>query len=190
MALQLGLATPSQVGVDLDPKKEGEMNSIEMKSQFATPKTPISESLPGQPQQGRPKNSKDSQERKEKEFAPQTGASLNLWTINAQEKISEILNPILIDFYNKKNMRSLSSEEYNEAEITKSKIFFSLDPMSEVSRELVLAKLNTMDSIDVKNKYNTYKNFTKNMMVKMNRSLTAEENKFTKSYVYQLVYNN
>jgi hypothetical protein len=194
MALQLGLATPSQIGLDLEEKKEGEMNSVEIKSKFNTPKNSNQEStnnpdaLVGQPQQGRPRNSKDSQQRKDRTFSPRTGAALNIWTINAQEKISDILNPHFLDFYTKKNMRSLSHEEYEEAEVTKTKIFLSLDPLSEVTEEMVLAKLNTINSIDINNKYNTYKNFAKNIAAEINRPLTTEESKFTKSYTYQLVY--
>lgn len=198
IALQLGLATPSQVGLELEAKKRGEMNAVEVKSQFAVPKLPFGsspavnpnkENLPGQPQQGRPKNSKDTNQRKTKTFTPQTGASLNLWTIDSQEKISEIINPTLLEFYNKKNMRSLSSLEYDEAESIKTKIFFSLNPMTSVTEEVVLSKLNTLNSIDILDKYNTYKNFAKNIVSELNRPLTADENKFTKSYVYQLVYS-
>lgn len=198
MALQLGLATPSQVGLELEPKKRGEMNAVEVKTQFTPPKLgPLGggnpstqESLPGQPQQGRPRNSKDTQQRKTKQFTPQTGASLNLWTMNTQEKISDIINPHLLEFYNKKNMRSLSSVEYDEAENTKTKIFFAMEPMSEVSEDVVLAKLNTVNSIDINNKIKIYNEFNKHMVAQLNRPLTAEENKFTKSYVYQLVYLN
>lgn len=198
MALQLGLATPSQVGLELEDKKRGEMNAVEVKTHFAVPKAPPGSppintnktSLPGQPQQGRPRNSKDSNQRKTKTFSPQTGASLNLWTMDTQEKISEIINPTLLEFYSKKNMRSLSSAEYDEAESIKTKIFFSLEPMTNVTEEVVLSKLNTLNSIDISDKYTRYKNFAKNIMSELNRPLTAEENKFTKSYVYQLVYSS
>jgi hypothetical protein len=197
MALQLGLATPSQVGLELSNKKKGEMNAVEIKSKFSTPKTQTGggspnnpDSLPGQPQQGRPMNSKDTDQRKQRTFSPRTGASLNLWTIKTQEKIADILNPIFLDFYNKKNMRSLSHTEYEEAENTKAKIFFAIDPLVDVTEELVLSKLNTINSIDINHKYNTYKIFTKNIGAEISRPLTTDEHKFTKSYVYQLVYYN
>jgi hypothetical protein len=122
------------------------MNAVEVKTEFAPePKTPFGQTteLPGQPGQGRPKNSKDTQKRKTKKFAPQTGASLQLWAIEAQDKISEILNPHLLEFYNKKNMRSLSKSEYDEAEATKTKIFLSLKPMELITEDIVLSKLNT-----------------------------------------------
>lgn len=196
MALQLGLATPSQIGLELDKKKKGEMNSVEVKTIYppAIPKLgplpiPSTDKLPGVPGQGRPKNSKDSKQRKTKEFTPQTGASLNLWSLDLQDKISEIINPILLEFYGKKNMRSLSHSEYEEAEITKTKIFFSIDPFVDVNEDLVLSKLNTIDSIDNLDKYYNYKIIHKTISNEINRPLTAEENKFTKSYSYQLVYN-
>jgi hypothetical protein len=194
MAMQLGLATPSQIGIDLDKKKKGEMNAIEVKTQFPPIKTsPLggdnsSKSLPGQPQQGRPRNSKDSNKRKTKEFSPQTGASLNIWSLDTQDKISNIVNPILLEFYNKKNMRSLANTEYEEAEATKAKIFFSIEPFAEVTTELVLSKLNTINSIEINTKYYQYQQFNKAINRELNRPLTAEETKYTKSYLYQLVY--
>jgi hypothetical protein len=196
MALQLGLATPSQVGLELEPKKKGEMNAVEVKSEFAIPKLPFGgggvnqESAPkGQPQQGRPKNSKDSKKRKTKDFAPQTGASLYLWSIEAQDKITDILNPQLLEFYNKKNMRSLSKTEYDEAEATKTKIFFSLDPFATITEEVVLAKLNTINSIDNNLKVSKYYNLIKAISSEINRIPTTEELKYTKAYFYQTVYN-
>jgi len=197
MAMQLGLATPSQVGLELEPKKKGEMNAVEVKSAFAIPKLPIGDSpvssnpnLKGQPQQGRPKNSKDSKKRKTKDFAPQTGASLYLWAIESQDKISEIMNPQFLEFYNKKNMRSLSKTEYEEAEATKTKIFLSLDPLSSITEEVVLAKLNTINSIDNNIKTTKYNKLIKAISNDINRSPTADELKYTKAYFYQTVYLN
>lgn len=195
MAMQLGLATPSQVGLELEPKKKGEMNAVEVKSAFAIPKIPFGggpepNPLKGQPQQGRPKNSKDSKKRKTKDFAPQTGASLYLWSIEAQDKISEILNPQFLEFYNKKNMRSLSKEEYAEAEVAKTKIFFSLDPLCSINEDVVLAKLNTIDSIDNNNRTLKYNQLVKAISADINRAPTADELKYTKAYFYQTVYSN
>jgi hypothetical protein len=119
---------------------------------------------------------------------PQTGASLQLWAIQAQDKINEIMNPYLLEFYSKKNMRSLSSVEYDEAEITKTKILFSLEPQSAVTADIVLSKLNTLNSIDILNTLNLYDKLNKNIYTELNRPLTAEEIKHTKSYFYQMVY--
>lgn len=183
-ALQIGLATPSEVGLKLEPKKKGEKTATEMKMAIPKP-SPQGGNIPGEPQQGRPKNSKDQTQRKERTFKPQTGASLQLWGVEAQEKIAELLNPYLLEFYNKKNMRSLSSAEYAEAENTKTKIFLSLEPFDTVNEDIVLSKLNTIDSIDNKNKYNNFLTFSKNIQNEINRQLTAEEIKYTKAYFYE-----
>ena len=196
LAIQLGLATPSQVGVSLEPKKSGEMNAVEIKSKFAIPKLPFSsgppsgDSLPGQPQQGRPRNSNDTKQRKTKVFKPQTGASINLWATEAQDKIADIINPILLEFYDKKNIRSLSNEQYDECELTKTKLLFAIDPFDNITSDLVLSKLNTINSIDITQLYNSYKTLHKTLGSELNRPLTAEETRFVKSYTYQLVYTN
>ncbi len=189
IALQTGLAAPSQVGLTLDKKKSGEKTGMEMKMSMPKPLpgggSPIGDKLPGQPGEGRPRNSRDQQQRKTREFKPQTGASLQLWAIEAQEKISELLNPHLLDFYNKKNMRSLSSSEYDEAESTKSKIFLSLEPLVTVNEELVLSKLNTIDSIDNKIKYDQFLSFNKSISNDLDRQLTADELRYAKAYFYE-----
>ena len=197
IALQLGLATPSQVGLELDPKKRGELNALEMKAKTTPPKSESpnmnsdNSGGPAKPQapNGRPRNSKDSTQRKTKKFAPRTGASLLLWTMEAQDKINEIMNPVLLDFYAKKNMRSLSSAEAKETENTKAKILFAIEPFTLVTEEVVFAKLNTVNSIDVLKNYGTYTEFAKLLAADLNRPLTTEEIKSTKSYVYNLVYN-
>ena len=191
IALQTGVATPSQVGLELEKKKPNELPALQMKT--PTPfggNSPTTEKLPGQPGQGRPKNSKDTEKRKTKQFSPQTGASLQLWAIEAQDKISELLNPYLLEFYGKKNMRSLSNVEYDEAEATKTKIFFSLDPMATITEDLVLSKLNTINSIDINIKSNNYNSLIKSLSSEMNRNPTTEELKYTKAYFYQTVYSS
>lgn len=191
IALQLGVATPSQVGLELLPNKRGEKNAIEMKSQFP-PAGKIGTSGPiGVSGQGRPKNSKDTQQRKTKEFAPQTGASLALWANETQEKISEIINPHLLAFYNKNNLRKLSASESKEIETIKSKILFNISPKSEPTEEIILDivsnKLNNESTNELIQAYNFW---TKNIANELNRSLTLEENKLIKSSFYATVYEN
>lgn len=192
IALQTGIVTPSEVGLELEKKKTGQKNGLELK----VPKLPLgggnlpTSKTPGQPQQGRPKNAKDTNQRKTKKFTPQTGATLQIWALNTQDKIADIMNPILLDFYQKKNMRSLTNTEYTEAEETKTKIFLSLDPMCEITEEKVLSKLNTIDSIENNSLISQYNNLNKKLTSNINRPLTAEEVRYTKAYCYQMVYNS
>ena len=171
------------------------MNSVEVKTAYPPipklPSIPISNDsskLPGQPGQGRPKNSKDTEKRKTKKFSPQTGASLSIWAASAQDKINELLNPNFLEFYNKKNMRSLSNEEYSEAEITKTKVFFALDPFTNVTDEIVLNAFNNINNIESAKIYGQYKLFIKNVQNDINRQLTTDELKFTRAYFYEMVY--
>jgi hypothetical protein len=190
IVLQTGLATPSQVGLNLDKKKSGEKSILEMKT-ATQPQTSTDTKQKGIPEQGRPKNSVDTEKRKQKTFRPQTGASLQIWSINTQDKIAEIVNPYLLDFYQKKNMRSLSKVEYEEAEQIKTKIFLSMDPFIDVKTDVVFNKLNTVNSIDAIQKYNIYNRLIKNVANDLSRPLTSEEIKYTKTYAYlESVYNN
>jgi len=185
IALQSGIATPSQVDLELKPKKKGEQTALDMKSA----NIPTND-LSGQPGQGRPKNKKDSEKRKTKQFSPRTGASLQLWALDTQEKIAHILNPLLLEFYQKKNMRSLSSTEYSEAENTKTKILFSIEPLVAINEDLLIAKLNTINIIDISNKLAEYQKWNTDASKDLKKQLTAEDQKHMKAYFYSLVYSN
>lgn len=194
IVLQTGQATPSQVGLELEEKKPGEKTSMEMKADLApkpTPNTGVppgkkpSDDNKGEPEQGRPKNSKDKTQRQERTFKPQTGASLQIWAIQAQEKISEMLNPVFVDFFQKKNMRSLSSIEYNEVEEVKTKVLLSLEPFTVLDNELVMNKFNTIDSIDTKKRYASYIQHLGQLSQQLNRTPTIEEIKIAKAYFYE-----
>ena len=87
-------------------------------------------------------------------------------------------------------MRSLSKAEYAEAEATKTKIFLSLDPLTTLTEEVVLSKLNTIDSIDNNIRTKKYNQLLKAISNDINRTPTAEELKYTKAYFYQTVYSN
>lgn len=191
IALQTGISAPSQVGLELDKKKGNEKTLLELK----IPPTPIGGPAPnlnsqpkGIPQQGRPKNSKDSEKRKTKEFSPQTGASLNLWSLSAQDKISEILNPVLLEFYSKKNMRSLSNVQYDETEEAKSKVFLSLEPFADIDETYIMECFSNINNSKTLGLYNNYKTFLSNVFSSLNRELTTEETQFIKAYFYEMVY--
>jgi len=194
IALQGGTVTPSQVGLELDKKKGGEKSAMEMKVQSLPSKSPTQlakdspESLPGVPGQGRPKTSKDSGPRKTKVFKPQTGASLIIWANDAQDKINNIINPILLDFYKKKNLRSLSSEESKELEELKTKILFSTQPFSTVEQENITKIFSSIDKEDQKSIFMGYNNWSKELSAKLNKTLTVEEQKQAKASFYSYLY--
>ena len=143
IALQTGLATPSEVGLELKPKKQGEKTLIEMKPSPSSKKAgDVPTSLPkGDP--GRPTNSPDSTPvRKERTFKPRQGAGLTIWATNAQEQISKIINPVMLEYYQKKTLRSLSSVQSQEIEEIKTQVLFKLEPFCTIDNELVIAKIS------------------------------------------------
>ena len=184
IALQGGAATPSQVGLELDKKKNGEKTILEMRQAVSPPKAKDSQSLPGVSGQGRPKTSKDSQQRKEKTFKPRTGASLIIWAAQAQDQISEVINPIILDLYNKKNLRTLAASEYTELENTKTKILFAISPYSKITEDIINKCLSNIDNLEVNIKVKNYNKYIKSIGDDLDRSLTTEEIKQAKSVFY------
>ena len=195
IALQLGMATPSQVGLYLADKKSGEKTVLETKTDLEIKKNKQSpqkpnplQDPPGRPGEGRPPGKQDQQKRKTKDFAPQTGASLIIRGNILQDQINHTINPILLEFYNKKNLRSLSQEEYKELEKVKAKLLFVLDPNTEYNDQTIAGSLN---KIDLDNKlYSTYLLFIKKLQYNLGRDLTAEELKQSRSYYYASVYSD
>jgi len=185
IALQTGVVSPSEVGLELAERKNGEKSSLELK-QSSRP-TPLAkdspESLRSQPQQGRPKLSKDTTQRKTKEFKPQTGASLTLWASQAQEHINSIINPIMLEFYGKKNLRSLSNIENKELESLKTQIFFDLKPFCTINSEYILEKISTINNINL-SKYSVW---VKGIVSDLGRELTVDEQKQTKAAYYAFI---
>lgn len=191
MSLQLGIATPSQVGLELGKKKAGEKTATEMKMLNPALPTklandPSSDSLPGVPGQGRPKLSKDETKRKTKKFAPQTGAKLILWANDTQDKISEMINPVVLEFFNKKNLRSLSKTEQDVLDKIKTAAFLNSTPFCTIDS---IGMDNLLENIDKpSNIVYSYYNWLKNLQLEMSRDLTVDEIKYTKSSFYASAY--
>lgn len=193
ISLQLGIVTPSQIGLDLPKKKPGEQTAIELKNQ--QPKTqlqpkmandPAKESLPKEPGEGRPKLSKDSEKRKQKIFSPQTGAKLMLWSSSAQDQISNIINPIILEYFNKKNIRSLSNTENETLENIKTNILFNTRPFDKINKDIISSSDMGINHSITKDFYT----WLSHLKAELNRELTVDEIKQAKASFYTMVYNN
>lgn len=192
ISLQLGIVAPSQVGLELDPKKSGEKNALELKQALIPPKippgstNPSQDKLPKEAGDGRPKLSKDSEKRKDRTFSPRTGASLRLWATAAQEEIGIIIHPVLLEFFNKKNIRSLSNIENKQLEDLKTNILFQFDPYSNITEAEIVKQIN--EPID-HNLIKNYYNWLKLISIDIDRELTVDEVKQAKASFYDMVYN-
>lgn len=190
IALQLGLATPSEVGLELDPKKPGEKSLTDIKKELESSKVNSIKNKTGVSGEGRPRNSKDTQKRKEKQFAPQTGATIMLWANKAQDQISKHLHPILLEFYDKKNIRSLSSSEYNELDSIKTKLLFSISPFSTISGNLIKEHLSKINNTDINNTIHLFNKWKYVLQSKLNSEMSIEDQKHAKAIFYTLVYRD
>lgn len=150
LALQSGIAAPSEVGVSLNPRKPGEKSGLEVKQEQAVQLA----KQKGVPGQGRPKAKKDSAKRKTKTFRPKTKATIEIWAADAQKTIAELLNPGILQTYGKKNMRSLTASEAAEAEHIRFAALCNLEPFVEITQDKVLSALN--DGSMAKKVYNMY----------------------------------
>jgi hypothetical protein len=173
VALQSGVVTPSQVGLDLPKPKKGEQPALKMK----TPTTPGGGKTPtkkkGQPQQGRPKNSKDTKKRKEKTFKPKSKAVVEVWAKAAQSAIAEVLNPGILEQFGKANMRSLTSAEQDKAEQIKFGVLTHLPACGIVDEETIMAALE--DGSPLKEVIETYSIMAREVASEIDRALTLDE---------------
>ena len=89
---------------------------------------------------GRPKFSNDIKPRKQKEVKPRSRpgqATLLVWSNEAQKSIANIINPALLNFYQKKNLRELTKAELMDLEDIKFKVLCNLKPYEEITQEKV-----------------------------------------------------
>ena len=63
--------------------------------------------------------------------------NLNLLANDAQKTISDILNPALLSYYNKKNARSLTKKEQAELEYIKLGVLCNLQPYDEITPAII-----------------------------------------------------
>lgn len=137
---QTGVVTPSQLGLDLPNSKPGEKNALQLRTTTKPSATPVKK---GQQGEGRPRNSKDTVPRKTKRVSPRASTddsefmSLFLWAKEAQQAISDIVNPVYLKMCNKKNMRSLTTAEVEDVEHIKFAILCNIEPYSEIGKTTI-----------------------------------------------------
>jgi len=93
---------------------------------------------------GRPRFSRDVTKRKQKRVLPRSGDPMTatLWALEAQNKISDIISPIALAHFDKKNARSLNKAEVDQLEYLKMCILTGMEPYMEITPETVKALLD------------------------------------------------
>jgi hypothetical protein len=139
--LQGGGVAPSEIGVDLNDRKVDEPTRLEQmeQTQIKLKELDVKKAKETKPpgSAGRPKNVTETKKRKTKPSdKPSTRAFLDLflWANTAQNEISHIITPSLLYAYGKKNVRSLSREEYEHVEKIKFGVLCQLEPFEEITQ--------------------------------------------------------
>jgi len=166
--LDRGQITPNEVELELAPRNGDKRNLTPMPGAGGgannAPKNP------NQKPNGRPPQSRDTGPRKSRRFAPVNKAN-EFWAQSAQEKIAAILNPIILQKYGKKNMRSLTAAETENAEKLKFAAFFNLELGEEVAPEKMSRLLQNFPAKG----YNEYISVAKEISTNLERELTFAE---------------
>lgn len=101
---------------------------------FGQPANPAAKKATPQPQGGRPASKKDQIKRKTKTIGEDIAT---LWAYDIQKTIAEEITPMMLDFYNKKNVRSLTKAEFNQLEHFKLCILTNIEPFMELTPEVI-----------------------------------------------------
>lgn len=145
--LMSGGIAPSEVGVELLPKKPGEKTLNEMRMEAGgTGNT--QKNKPVNPN-GRPFGAGDKKKRKQRQGYIRTGAFTDIlvWASEAQKSISDIITPAVLSHYGKSNCRKLSNQESEKLESLKYRVLCSLSPYSTISAENVYSILTSPSEI-------------------------------------------
>ena len=142
---------------------------------------PEKENLPGTPNEGRPQNSRDTEPRESRTVNPITKALTHAKAKIAQEQISKIVNPMLLDMYQKKDFRSLSSIQSEEAEAIKFGILYNLASLSEISTENIQTALSKRLPSQISKSYN---NWLAEFVKEIGRKPTVDESRAMQALIY------
>jgi len=113
---------------------------VEVEKETKSPNIPTApENKVDVKQNGRPPFTPDSNPRKKRRVLPRSGepTAATLWGIEAQESISKYMTPIACKHYGKSDARALSKSEVSELEYIKLCIFTGMQPMVEVTPEVI-----------------------------------------------------
>jgi len=203
-ALGRGYISPEQAGIEIPVELQDDVApfdkqleaQIKMKAQQGGPSSKTSKSK-GQPQQGRPRTSRNKPGQKTRTPKP-IGASVSddtidflsalLWAKEAQSNISTIVTPAILKHFGKSNLRSLSAKEVARVEKIKFQVLSHILPYAEVSQETVVPILQAEPSLDKCSK-KVYDCFYAKLVAIHEREPTIEELRLIQASTYATVHS-
>jgi len=88
----------------------------------------------GKPQGGRPAGKKDQIKRKTKTIGE---TATILWAYEAQKSIAEEVTPMMLEYFKKKNVRSLTKAEFDHLEYFKLCLLTNIEPFIELDVDII-----------------------------------------------------
>lgn len=199
IALGKGYVAPEDVGIDLQTHPtpyEEQLKAIKDSKALAGGGSSSTTKSSGTSGQGRPKNSKDSGQRSGRTFKVRTSAdqietfadfmTKNIWAKDAYRDISEHINPIMLKYFTKSNLRELSDEESNQLEKVKFAVLANLEPYSPVEADMVLDLIENRCKLPSQFK-TLYDKLSARAFDIHGREPTIEERKVIQASVYALL---
>lgn len=182
---QLGMVSPSEVGIELDEKKDGEKSKQDMMNEMAEKRQVAPK---GQVSPGRPQNSKDKDKRKKKRVLPSSTATIvTTWARDAQSIIADIISPLYLEKVGKENLRQLNQKEFLIYEDLKAAILYELDAFCEITEDLVIEKLGECKGQISEQAAKMEKQVIDNFPSFMNRTPTIKDMKDIRSAVFGIL---
>lgn len=141
IALQQGVITPEDVGVETTLDSKDLIDRKFPKPQPAGPSgDPQKKKKSTNPDGGRPKFSNDTDPRKKRVDKPRSKpgvAELVVWTDEAFQEVSEIVNEAFLEIKQKKNLRQLTKSDVADLEKLKLDVFVNLELLAPVTANVV-----------------------------------------------------
>lgn len=139
-----------------------------------------SKAVPDKPQGGRPAGKKDQIKRKTKTIG-ETAAIL--WAYEAQKSIAEEVTPMMLEYFKKKNVRSLTRAEFDHLEYFKLCLLTNIEPFIDLDVDIIkeLIEKNGKPTVEFISKID---NEVDNFVYVNSRKPTVDEMK----YIYASVY--
>jgi len=187
LLMQHGSVAPSELGVNLKPRKDGEEPIAKTVESFKPKPSPSGSKPIGM--NGRPKNKKDNSKRKTRTPKPMGSGFLNTYMFaqSCQEQIQNILIPGIKTMFGVDNMRQMSSANKEEYEKLKILILANMNSFEEVNEEKVYNILSNDKSKAVLSKFLTIsQNLASDFYNENNRHPNTDETKTIYSYAYAL----
>ena len=138
------------------PPKVSPYHNPQLKEIEALKVTPTTPTDTKTGQLGRPKNSRDTQPRKQRAVTPVVKATIRIWAEDAQQKIFDYTKDGILEWFSKKNLRSLTIAQAQEAENMRLSTLFNIEPNVTITKEVVAAAISKPIDTHILNQYNQF----------------------------------